>query len=133
MMRRVSSHAFLLHESCSHEVTHRRMLESLTTDHVTAGRIGPERSRGMSEGVPSSAPVTRMLLDWSDGDERARDEMLPLVYDELRRLAASYLAGERRSHTLEPTALVHEAQLSAQKMSLDYPLCASQAAFSIVT
>jgi RNA polymerase sigma factor (TIGR02999 family) len=52
-----------------------------------------------------------MLLDWSTGDERARDEMLPLVYDELRRLAGAYLNQERRDHTLQPTALVHEAYL----------------------
>ena len=56
-------------------------------------------------------PVTRLLLDWSAGDERARDEMLPLVYDELRRLASLYLLRERRDHTLQPTALVHEAYL----------------------
>jgi hypothetical protein len=42
----------------------------------------------MTEQGPSRGAVTRLLLDWSDGDERARDEMLPLVYDELRRLAA---------------------------------------------
>lgn len=64
----------------------------------------------MTKGLPSS-PVTRLLLDWSDGNERARNEMLPLVYDELRRLAASYLVRERRGHTLQPTALVHEAYL----------------------
>jgi RNA polymerase sigma factor (TIGR02999 family) len=65
----------------------------------------------MSDEVPSPGGATRLLLDWSDGDERARDEMLPLVYDELRRLAALYLLRERRDHTLQPTALVHEAYL----------------------
>jgi RNA polymerase sigma factor (TIGR02999 family) len=65
----------------------------------------------MTEDIPSPGPVTRLLLDWSDGDERARDEMLPLVYDELRRLAALYLQRERHDHTLQPTALVHEAYL----------------------
>jgi RNA polymerase sigma factor (TIGR02999 family) len=65
----------------------------------------------MTEDMLSPGPVTRLLLDWSDGDERARDEMLPLVYDELRRLAAMYLLRERRDHTLQPTALVHEAYL----------------------
>ena len=65
----------------------------------------------MTEDIPSPGPVTRLLLDWSGGDERARDEMLPLVYDELRRLAALYLLRERRDHTLQPTALVHEAYL----------------------
>src|SRR5687767_4015173 len=65
----------------------------------------------MPEEKRSPEPVTRLLLDWSDGDERARDEMMPLVYDELRRLAAMYLFRERRDHTLQPTALVHEAYL----------------------
>jgi RNA polymerase sigma-70 factor, ECF subfamily len=61
--------------------------------------------------MSSSAVVTRLLLDWSAGDARARDEMLPLVYDELRKIARGYLAKERRDHTLEATALVHEAYL----------------------
>jgi hypothetical protein len=65
----------------------------------------------MTEEMRSPDTVTRLLLDSSDGDERARDEMLPLVYDELRRLAAMYLLRERRDHTLQPTALVHEAYL----------------------
>jgi hypothetical protein len=65
----------------------------------------------MTEDIPSPGPVTRLLLDWSDGDERARDGMPPLVYDELRRLAALYLQRERHDHTLHPTALVHEAYL----------------------
>ena len=65
----------------------------------------------MTDEMPAPDSVTRLLLDWSDGDEHSRDEMLPLVYDELRRLAALYLLRERRDHTLEPTALVHEAYL----------------------
>src|SRR5215207_9365700 len=65
----------------------------------------------MSEEMRSPGPVTRLLLEWSDGDERARDEMLPLVYNELRRLAASYLRRERPGHTLRPTELVHDAYL----------------------
>jgi RNA polymerase sigma factor (TIGR02999 family) len=69
------------------------------------------RVNQMSEGRRSTAPVTRLLLDWSEGDEHAREEMLPHVYGELRRLAASYLARERHEHTLQPTALVHEAYL----------------------
>ena len=65
----------------------------------------------MTDETRSSAAVTRLLLDWTTGDGRAREEMLPLVYDELRRLAAGYLARERPGHTLQPTALVHEAYL----------------------
>ena len=53
--------------------------------------------------------ATELLIAWAGGDDRARERMLPLVYDELRRLAAGYLRRERPGHTLQPTALVHEA------------------------
>jgi len=52
-----------------------------------------------------------MLLELTDGDESAVDQILPVVYDELRRLAGSYLRRERSDHTLQPTALVHEAYM----------------------
>jgi len=55
--------------------------------------------------------VTRMLDAIQQGDPRAAGELLPLVYDELRRLAALKMAGEAAGHTLQPTALVHEAWL----------------------
>jgi RNA polymerase sigma factor (TIGR02999 family) len=55
--------------------------------------------------------VTRLLSDWSNGDRRALDELLPLVYEELRHLANAYLRRERDGHTLQSTALVHEAFL----------------------
>ena len=55
--------------------------------------------------------VTQVLQAASAGDPRAAAELLPLVYDELRRLAAHRLAGEAHAHTLQPTALVHEAWL----------------------
>ena len=55
--------------------------------------------------------VTRLLGEWAKGDQKALDELTPLVYRELRQLAASYLRKERKSHTLQPTALVHEAYL----------------------
>ena len=55
--------------------------------------------------------VTQLLQAATTGDSRAATELLPLVYDELRRLAAHRLAGERNNHTLQPTALVHEAWL----------------------
>lgn len=54
---------------------------------------------------------TQLLLAWTAGDRRALDQMLPIVYDELHRLATGYLAHERPDHTLQPTALVHEAFL----------------------
>jgi RNA polymerase sigma factor (TIGR02999 family) len=55
--------------------------------------------------------VTGLLQAWADGDLRAQEDLLPLVYAELRRRAASYLRRERRDHTLQPTALVHETYL----------------------
>lgn len=55
--------------------------------------------------------VTQLLVQWANGDKQALDDLTPLVYKELRRLAASHLKKERRSHTLQPTALVHEAYL----------------------
>jgi RNA polymerase sigma factor (TIGR02999 family) len=55
--------------------------------------------------------VTRLLGEWRNGNERAVAELMPLVYGELRQLAAAYLRGERKGHTLQPTALVHEAYL----------------------
>ena len=55
--------------------------------------------------------VTQLLLAWSDGDRAALDALLPLVYDELHRLAHAYLRRERANHTLQPTALVNEAYL----------------------
>lgn len=62
-------------------------------------------------GSSSSDQVTQLLHDWGEGNQAARDELLPLVYDELRRLAGSYLRRERPGHTLQTTALVHEAYL----------------------
>ena len=55
--------------------------------------------------------VTQLLIDWSNGDQNAFENLLPLVYSELRRLAARHLARERRNHTLQSTAVVHEAYL----------------------
>jgi len=57
----------------------------------------------------SSADVTLLLKRYSDGDQNALAELIPQIYDELRRLAACYLQGERVDHTLQTTALVHEA------------------------
>jgi DNA-directed RNA polymerase specialized sigma24 family protein len=56
--------------------------------------------------------ITQLLHDWSQlGKEEALEQLTPLVYDELRRLAQSYLRREREGHTLQPTALIHEAYL----------------------
>lgn len=61
--------------------------------------------------VPTPEDVTRLLLRWGDGDRSALDALTPVVYDELRRLAGRYLRRERLDHTLQSTALVHEAYL----------------------
>jgi len=61
--------------------------------------------------METSGEITRLLQDWNDGNREALDKLLPLVYDELRRLAHSYLTHERPDHTLQTTALVHEAYL----------------------
>jgi RNA polymerase sigma-70 factor (ECF subfamily) len=61
--------------------------------------------------APSPEALTGLLQAWSRGDVTARDQLLPLVYAELRRRAAGYLRREQRGHTLQPTALVHEAYI----------------------
>jgi RNA polymerase sigma factor (TIGR02999 family) len=55
--------------------------------------------------------VTQLLLDWSDGDRAALDKLMPMVYQELRRLARYYMRRERAGHTLQTSALVNEAYL----------------------
>lgn len=72
------------------------------------------RARRLSEESPTHeepGELTGLLRAWGGGDLDARDELLPLVYDELRRRAAAYLRRERADHTLQPTALIHEAYL----------------------
>lgn len=59
----------------------------------------------------SSSRVSRLLADWGRGDEKARDELIPVIYDELRRIARRYLRTERPDHTLQSAALVNEAYL----------------------
>src|SRR5947208_14269093 len=61
--------------------------------------------------MASSHDVTALLAGWSRGDRTALDQLLPLVYGELRRIAARQLRKERVGHTLQPTALVHEVYL----------------------
>jgi RNA polymerase sigma factor (TIGR02999 family) len=61
--------------------------------------------------MDSHVGVSGLLRAWARGDIQARDDLVPLVYAELRRRAVAYLRQERRDHTLQPTALVHEAYL----------------------
>jgi RNA polymerase sigma-70 factor (ECF subfamily) len=59
--------------------------------------------------MTSGNDVTRLLLDWANGNQRALDELMPLVYSELHRMATRYMATAGAGHTLQPTALLHEA------------------------
>ena len=62
----------------------------------------------MDSGPPT---ITQLLMQWSNGDPQALDQLTPLVYDELRQMARTYLRRERPDHTLQATALVHETYL----------------------
>jgi RNA polymerase sigma factor (TIGR02999 family) len=66
---------------------------------------------GTASSDPSSHHVTQLLLAWGGGDESALAQLVPVVHDELHRIARACLAGERAGHTLQPTALVNEAYL----------------------
>jgi len=61
--------------------------------------------------TPAPNEVTQLLVAWSNGDSAARDALIPLVHDELRRLAHRYMGRERADHTLQTSALVNEAYL----------------------
>lgn len=64
-----------------------------------------------------SSEITQILHDWNAGNEEARDRLLPFVYDQLRRQAGIMMSRERSNHTLQPTALVHEAFIKLSKDS----------------
>jgi len=69
--------------------------------------------------------ITVLLAQVTKGDQQADSNLIPLVYDELRRLAGSYMSRERENHTLQSTALVHEAYLKlVQHQSVDWQDCA---------
>ena len=61
--------------------------------------------------------ITQILQDWNDGNEEAKERLLPFVYDELKRQARLLMSKERADHTLQPTALVHEAFLKLSNQS----------------
>ena len=71
--------------------------------------MSPEQASEASALRPDPGEVTRALRDWHAGDEDAPARLLPLVYGDLRRVARALARGERRNHTLQPTAVVHEA------------------------
>jgi hypothetical protein len=67
---------------------------------------GPMTTRVDEQG---QGDLTGLLLEWAEGDKAALDRLTPLVYDEIRRIAHRYIQREREGHTLQTTALVHEA------------------------
>src|ERR1700685_293934 len=71
---------------------------------------------GVGHVISEPGEVTQLLIDLRAGNQDAEAKLIPLVYAELRRLAAHYLRGERVDHTLQPTALVHEAYLRLTKL-----------------
>ena len=70
--------------------------------------------------MPASENVTQLLLAWAQGNEAARDELIPLVYDTLRRIARNHLRGERPGHTLQTTALINEVYLRLIDQSVSW-------------
>jgi len=75
-----------------------------------AASCDPDRLRPMEDErgeEDESGEITRLLQAWSEGDGAAREQLMPLVYDELRRIAKRYMDHERPGHTLQPTALVN--------------------------
>jgi RNA polymerase sigma factor (TIGR02999 family) len=80
--------------------------------------------------APRTDQVTRLLRDWSAGDSEALNQLAPLVYGELRRIAGNFLQAERPGHTLQPTALVHEAYI--RLVQQDQPAWNSRAHFTAV-
>ena len=80
---------------------------------------------------PRETAITQLLQQWSTGDREAAEQVLPLVYDELRRIAAHHLRQERSEHTLQATAIVHEAYLRlSEEGSLRWPSRAHFYAFA---
>lgn len=84
----------------------RRTLESLDFALPASPGAASSTRRPMGE---SQADITRLLRDAASGDRRDLDTLMAAIYDDMRRLAASHLQNERNDHTLQPTALVHEA------------------------
>jgi RNA polymerase sigma-70 factor (ECF subfamily) len=78
---------------------------------MPAGRGRSDTLHMTDETDSPSGAITQWLLDWGRSDKKGLDQMLPVMYEELHRMAAHYLSREGAGHTLQPTALVHEAYL----------------------
>lgn len=70
--------------------------------------------------APASKPLTQLLHQWREGDKGALEQLMPMVYEELRRLAGHYMKAERKSHTLQATALVNEAYIRLVDMNVPW-------------
>src|SRR6266850_4545469 len=70
--------------------------------------------------IPASENVTQMLLAWGEGDEAARDALIPVVYGQLHRIARQHLRRERAGHSLQTTALINEAYLKLVEQSVSW-------------
>ncbi len=84
------------------------------------GQYTGNRRRIPAVNQPSPKNVTKLLTEWSNGDQRALGALIPLVYGELRQLANGYLKQENQGHTLSSTALVHEAYLRLVKQKVTW-------------
>lgn len=65
----------------------------------------------MANQIPSDGEVTRLLSEWSEGKQEALEDLIPLVYSELHRIARRTFAGQAANHTLQPTVLIHDAYI----------------------
>src|SRR5579859_197759 len=88
----------------------RRDTMSQLLSHCSQGSY-PTFGLEFDMGTPQAGDVTNLLLAWQEGDEKALQSLMDLVYQDLRRAAHRYMQGERSSHTLQTTALVHEVYL----------------------
>ena len=86
-------------------------LSRVPFSHPSCMSEDPSTGAPIKSGTPERQGVTELLHAWSGGDARALDELMPVVYKELKQQAQRYLRRERPDHSLQPTALVHEAYI----------------------
>lgn len=86
--------------------------------YITTNLVHRDQTRPTGMATSKRSEVTQLLVDWQRGDRLALDQLMPLVYRELRKVAAGYLKDERRNHTLQPTALIHESYVRMVEQEL---------------
>ena len=94
--------------------------QGTTADFVKPDPEVPDTSynSAVPKAMSTELDITHLLVAWKAGDERARDNLIPILYDELHRIAARYLRNEHSAQTLQPTALVHEAYMRLVQQQL---------------